>query len=123
MVPGKVVLNRLSVSFDRMDNSAFTFRLIFSIIALAAGIVSTLVIIKLRQGHDKAMVSFQLKGDKAVTDFKIFFYANLFMVISYLSFWYGSLSGNETIVFWNRYSLAIYMTIFTLLVGRWWRQF
>lgn len=106
-----------------MEGSAFTFRVIFSIIALIAGVISTLVILKLREDHDQAMVSFQLKGHKAITDFKILFYANLFMVISYLAFWYGSLTGNEMIAFWNRYSLAIYMTVFSLIVFRWWKQF
>ena len=106
-----------------MKETVFTFRVIFSIIALIAGLVSTLVILKLRDDHEQAMVSFQLKGDRAVTDFKILFYANLFMVISYLAYWYGSLTGNGVIAFWNRYSLAIYMTVFSLLVFRWWRQF
>ncbi|MFB6203870.1 MAG: hypothetical protein ABEK01_05255 [Candidatus Nanohaloarchaea archaeon] len=99
------------------------FRVVFSLVSLAAGVVSSLVIWKLKKDHEKAMATFQLQKDRSITDFKIFFYSNLLMVFSFLGYWYGSLAKIEILVFQGRYSLALYTVVFTLLLVRWWRRF
>lgn len=106
-----------------MAGELYTFRIVFSLVALAIGVMSALIILKLREDHQKAMVRFQLNKTESIMDFRVFFYANLFMVISFLSFWYGSLAENSTLVFYTRYSLAIYGLVLTMLLFRWWRRF
>lgn len=106
-----------------MASELYMFRIVFSLVALGIGVMSALIILKLREDHQKAMVRFQLNKTESIMDFKIFFYANLFMVASFLMFWYGSLAKNSVLVFYSRYSLAIYGLVLIMLLYRWWRRF
>ncbi|MFB6204330.1 MAG: hypothetical protein ABEJ75_01660 [Candidatus Nanohaloarchaea archaeon] len=101
----------------------FLLRLVLGSLGLLSGIVASLTLMAVWGGNEKAMVSFQLKPEKAKNDFRILLVGNILMAGGFTAYAAGGYTGNENLLTMGRLTAAVYALFPMTVFARWWRRF
>jgi len=100
-----------------------THSILTGIIAVLLGVIASGIIFELNRNKEAAMRRFHLNQEESVMDFKVFFYANLVMVVAFVMFWIGTIAQISVLTRLNNYLISLYGVFLILLFARWWERF
>lgn len=89
----------------------------------AAAFLSVMLYIKLKEDSKTAMVSFQLKPSQTIMDFRAIYIASFIELVSFVTYFFGSLSANTALMNVGRVLSALFAVITLGVMYRWWRRF
>lgn len=100
-----------------------TYSILTGVVSVLLAVVASAIIFELNRNKEKALRKFHLNQDESIMDFRVFFYANLFMVVAFVLFWIGAVAEIAFLKSLNNYMLSLYGVFLVLLFARWWRRF
>jgi hypothetical protein len=97
-------------------------KFILGFLGTSTGVLSLLVLKKLREGSEKAMAKMKLSSGKTLNDFRILGINNFGMFLGFIMYAYSRFVGNETLWLASKVVGIIYATVFVVVLFRWWRR-
>lgn len=106
-----------------LETVHFFLRAALSYLGAVGAYMGFTVLWKLYKEEDVAMVSFQLKPEDALEDFKIMILAEAFMILGFMFYVVGGATDSPLFLNIGR-TYAVFLSLFFLdIFYRWWKRF
>lgn len=106
-----------------MNTLSIVLSFLLSLLGLGVAAFSVRFLKQLNENSDKAMASFQLHPDEAVSEFKLLFYGVILEFFAFVIYGIGGLMDMMVLLNVGRAMSAVFILIGLKISLNWWRRF